>query len=563
MSGLGQFRRRLLPLAFGGLAVLEIGCEHSPKSNMLKLSIQPESFGLVVQTSQEPVVTLRGLDGLDTVSNGIVWNVTSPDVARIEAGRVIALSPGTTRLEATFAGFRATSQLTVTPIPRVVPATGPLRVSQRNPRYFETPDGTIRYLTGSHTWNNLVEGDTIYPPRPFDYPRYLAFLRAHGLNFFRLWAWENATGRVGIPGPYYHTPLPYARTGPGSVLDGRLRFDLTRFDSVYFHRLRTRVQEAGAQGIYVSVMLFNGFSVSTKGRPKSANPWEGHPYNVANNVNGIDGDINGDGEGYEVHTLEQDTIVRLQEAYVRAVVDAVNDLDNVLYEISNESDAPSLSWQEHFVEFIRAYEATKPKQHPIGRTVVYPDGHNVDLFASSAEWISPNGGTDDPDPARGIKVIIDDTDHLCGICGDVGWVWKSLTRGRNPVLMDGYMGQVIGAGALAYDRNDPVWEDVRRNLGYARIWANRMDLAEARPLRELASTGYCLAVPGRQYLVFVPGGGPVRVSLTATTDSLDVEWFSPATNEVVEAGAIAGGGVQELVAPFGGDAVLFLEALGK
>jgi len=39
----------------------------------------------------------------------------------------------------------------------------------------------------------------------------------------------------------------------------------------------------------------------------------------------------------ETHSLLDPTVIALQEAYVRQVVDAVNDLDNVLYEISNES----------------------------------------------------------------------------------------------------------------------------------------------------------------------------------------------------------------------------------
>ena len=37
-------------------------------------------------------------------------------------------------------------------------------------------------------------------------------------------------------------------------------------------------------------------------------------------------------------------ITSLQEAYVRKVIDAVNDLDNVLYEICNEGDLTSVPW---------------------------------------------------------------------------------------------------------------------------------------------------------------------------------------------------------------------------
>lgn len=63
---------------------------------------------------------------------------------------------------------------------------GPLRVSPINPRYFTDDRGQAIYLTGSHTWANLVdirrEGDP-----PFDYREYLDFMQAHGHNFMRMW----------------------------------------------------------------------------------------------------------------------------------------------------------------------------------------------------------------------------------------------------------------------------------------------------------------------------------------------------------------------------------------
>jgi hypothetical protein len=57
------------------------------------------------------------------------------------------------------------------------------------------------------------------------------------------------------------TPQPWPRTGPGTGIDGKPRFDLTRFDPAYFERLRERVAAAGAAGLYASVMLFDGFSM--------------------------------------------------------------------------------------------------------------------------------------------------------------------------------------------------------------------------------------------------------------------------------------------------------------
>src|ERR1051326_274202 len=172
------------------------------------------------------------------------------------------------------------------------PARGPLRVHPDNPRYFT--DGTTIaagslkavYLTGSHTWANLQDQGASNPPPRFDYGRYLDFLEKYHHNFIRLWSWEQARwapwsgGKGSNPSDWYIDPVAYNRTGPGLALDGRPKFDLTQFDTNYFARLRRRVQQAGDRGIYVSIMLFQGWS-SAKGW-LGGKPWRGHPYNPRN-----------------------------------------------------------------------------------------------------------------------------------------------------------------------------------------------------------------------------------------------------------------------------------------
>lgn len=216
-----------------------------------------------------------------------------------------------------------------------------------------------------------------------------------------------------------------------------------RFNQQYFDRLRQRVVVAGERGIYVSVMLFQGWSVEKKGQV--GNPWRGHPFNKANNINGIDGDRNDDGEGPEIHTLEsQKKITEIQEKYVRKIIDTVNDLNNVLYEIGNEMHVGSVPWQYHMIEFIRTYERSKPRQHPIGMTGA-PIA-NAALFDSPADWVSPTGKDgyrSDPPPADGRKVVIADVDHIWPKQHQQ-WVWKSFTRGLNTAFMDLYGETKIG-----------------------------------------------------------------------------------------------------------------------
>jgi len=499
--------------------------------------------------------TVLNDDGSSGNSTGAVWTSASPNVASIDgAGKAVGLSAGTTWIRAEVAGLADSTTLTVTP----ASASGPLRVSAANRRYFADPSGRVVYLTGSEYWKTIQDNGTVNPPPPFDYSGFLDFLQRHNHNFTRLYMWEQARWSSEEKGSSWFSPTLYERPGPGVGADGGPKFDLTRINPAYLARVRQRVMDAGSRGIYVSVMLFDGWSVQHKGSTIGSNPWLGHPFNAANNVNGINGDPNGDDSGSETQTLSIPAVTAIQEKYVKAVIDAVNDLDNVMYEVSNESDQSADAWQYHMIELIRSYEAAKPKQHPIGMTVPYPTvppRSNSDVLNSAADWVSMNGDIENLPVADGSKVSLSDTDHLCGICGDAGWPWRSFTRGHNTLFMDGYDGSP-GVGDPKYDPNDPKWEQIRTNMGYVRSFAQRMDLAHDLPRGDLASTGYCLA--GTEYLVFLPTGGGVSVDLSSTAGTRSVEWFNPANGQTMMGGTVTGGSRVDLTAPFDGMAVLFI-----
>ena len=260
------------------------------------------------------------------------------------------------------------------PKPAISGATfpaGPLKVSSTNPRYFADRLGRVVYLTGFHTWSSLQDADRFDPPRRFDFDRYLWYLQAYHHNFIRLWTTEQANWVPWRPYDFRIEPAAYLRSGQGLALDGKPKFDVSRFNEAYFSRLRERVKVAGEHGMYVSVMLFNGWSVEKKGE-RWEDPWRGHPLHRDNNINGLDGDPHRTGTGSDVHALRDRRIRDAQEAYVTKVVDAVNDLDNVLFEICNECQDGSVEWQYHMIRFVHQLESSRSKQHPVGMTAIYP-----------------------------------------------------------------------------------------------------------------------------------------------------------------------------------------------
>lgn len=442
--------------------------------------------------------------------------------------------------------------------------SAPLVVSSENPRYFADREGEIVYLTGSHTWSNFQDQGPNLPPREFDYEQYLDFVQAHGHNFFRLWSHEGSRAQSRSDDYWVRPSAPFVRTGPGEALDGGARWDLTRFDQTYFDRLRRRVRMAQERGIYVAIMLFNGWTVTdAKANAALRSPWPSHPFHEANNVNGIDGDLDGDGNGEEVHELSDPRILTIQKNYVRKVIDTVNDLNNVLYEISNESHVGSTEWQHHMIDFIDWYQETLPNQHPVGMTAQYPQGENDVLIESNADWISPVRYRDPP-PADGRKVIISDTDHLWGIGGDDVWVWRSFTRGVNPIFMDGYDGAAIDRLGVVIDFDAIQWVRLRRAMGYSRWFADRIDLKDMRPDTSSCSTGYCLSTEpdsdAPQAVVYSAEGGSVAVALSTAPPRLHVEWFDPVAGRLVPGEPITAGqrGRVVLDPPFDGSFVLYL-----
>ncbi|MCA9266536.1 MAG: hypothetical protein KDA60_21900, partial [Planctomycetales bacterium] len=409
------------------------------------------------------------------------------------------------------------------------PASGPLRPHPENPRYFTDGSGSAILLTGSHVWNNLVDMGRGVPPESFDFSAYLDFLARYHHNFIRLWTWDSTTwntranGKLGKDFVHHVAPLPWARVGQGKALDGQPQFDLEGFDEEYFERLSARVRAAGARGIYVSVMLFEGWGLMHGNKGRSAPDgwaWRSHPFHPANNVNGIDASLADDPLSGRPHRLGNRAINDIQVKYIRHVVDTVNAFDNVLYEVINEGGDPQWDWW--VVRTVRDHESTKPKQHPIGIT-----GHGAErlssMLASPADWISPgrrDGFADNPPAWNENKVSVLDTDHVWGVGGNHAWVWKAFLRGHNPIFMDPYDGEVLGTSF------DERWEPIRRSMGWVRQLAERVNLLAMTPHDELASSKYCLADPQREFLVYVPGGSEVTVNLSTATGKLESQWIA-------------------------------------
>jgi hypothetical protein len=433
---------------------------------------------------------------------------------------------------------------------------GVLTVDPTNGRYFRNAAGPL-VLAGFHTWASIQDSWPGLPITPLDFDEYLAALVGHGCNFTKAWFLESA--RNWGDSAQYFAPHPWPRTGPGNAADGLPKFDLSQFNEAYFARLRERVIRLGNAGVYVCVQLFQGWHVALKAG--SFDPWAYHPFADGNNVNSIDGDGNNDGAGYETRSTANAAVYAIQQAYVAKVLDTLNDLDNVLYEIANEEDSTSLPWQRALVDYVQGYEAGKAKQHPVGMTVCWPGGNNGDLYAAPAiDWLSPNGDYT-PDAASTAKVSAFDTDHITGLTAEYKWIFRALCQGHNPWYMDEWAGETYGNDTRA----SATYQRIRANLGYALSVAAQIDLANAAPQPALASTGYCLAkTSGRAQLVaYQDGSGSFTVNLASLPGVFALTWLRTLDGATSAGSNVSGGAVRTLTPPWAGeDAVALLTAAG-
>jgi Family of unknown function (DUF6298) len=453
---------------------------------------------------------------------------------------------------------------------------GPLQHNLANPRYFTDASGQAIYLTGSHTWAVMqdmwLEGDV---PIITDYNAFITMMADYGHNFMRFWQWQTVKNAPWNDHPTVFSPQPYLRPGPLLANDGLPRFDLTAWNEGYFARLRERAVAAGAKGIYVSIMLFEGWGI--KWATPQTDPWTFHPMNPDNNVNNIsDNPVVQNGKALDFYSLRCPQLLAHQQAYIHKILGTLNDLDNVLYEVCNEVPfrQEAFDWMEHIARYVHAVEAQMPKQHPVGITAEGGDQDNESLFNTCADWISPSNGPNfeyryNPPDGAGRKVVVNDTDHLWGHGCEVPWVWKSFTRGLNVLFMDpwqripGEMGYYQDGNVSTNQRYYYKYDDMRRNMGYARSFALKVHLNHCIPHNELCTSGYCLANPGQEYVCFFPAGGSDGVNLWGHRGRFKVQWSDPANGKTVEGGVIEGDTRHALAAPFRGMAVLFLQRVNE
>jgi len=425
---------------------------------------------------------------------------------------------------------------------------GPLRVSTVNGRYLTDNAGEPIFLAGWNYWNFVQDGGSSDPPPAFDFDAAISHTVSHGLNHMLFYQWDHMMHS----GPWYMRYSPFARTGPGDAYDGNPKFNLTTWDTTYFNRMRTRIAQAAANGIYVTVNLWHGFSFTTWNAA-----WSDNPYKAANNINSIDGDPTSTGEGKDCLTLVIPAVTAIQEDYVEHMIDVLNDLPNVIWQIAEEPDMSytrlghdPVEWTEYWIDYIQTYEAGKAKQHPV--LWAGPDGADeANQLASDAECMTPGNEM----LSDGTKVVINDTDHINWQSEEAKWPWRAFALGNGGFwIMDGGYSTYDDQGGTQTYANS---EGIRNNNGYVLTLSQMADILHTQPQDgggTPCSTGYCLYPTSsayHEYVAFQPSDGSCTLNLSSESGTFYIRKVNVADGSVDTAQSTTGGDVRTITQPSG------------
>lgn len=441
-----------------------------------------------------------------------------------------------------------------------------------NRRYF-VDDGKPVVLFGSGLW-------TIIPDRSVDIAEHNSWYAGCGANANRATLFAFCTSVAEGKGL-----CPWLRTGPATANDGKPKFDLTKPNEEFWKRANAYFADCQRRGIYILLQIFDEPFLEG-----GENRWRLNPFNPDNNMNRIRGLPRGTrGSGEEAfYDPDNKQLMRIQDALVRRLLDetAPPRRGNIIYEIGNEINMDSVSgkarkWQQHWIDFFRKYE----KAHPGVKLLLSNDTREelLDAGRDGFDIVNHHG-------ALGVNVKSTPTGELAErIRRAVG---RDFAKYRRPIInsrpcsdpdrrnypdvVSETKGRALywsyflsGGHIIGFRTTVESWkggrkaEKIIRNL---RSFIDRTHFERMSPRPDLVKgNALCLGDAGKEYVVYQPVGGTVRVDLSEIPqgEKLSVWRYNPRTGEAACLGEMRAGRLRFKAPASGEDNDWVLHIAGK
>jgi len=404
----------------------------------------------------------------------------------------------------------------------------PLQLHPDNAHYFLWRGKPAVLIGSTEHYGAVLNGD-------FDYSKYLATLKADGLNLTRTFsgAYCEAVGNFNIRNNTLASAAgklncPWARSDQDGYAGGGKKFDLTKWDAKYFERLKDFVTKANDCGVVVELVLFCPFYEDSM--------WTLSPMNAKNNVNGVST------VGREqVYALKDDKLTVIQKEMVRKIVTELKGCENLYYEICNEPyfGGVTLEWQAAIAQVITETEQGLGVKHLIAQNIannrqkIEKPNPQVSIFnfhyARPPVTVGENWGLNRPigDDETGFDGSEDKTYRreawnflLAG-----GATFNNLDYSFSASKEDG-TGKVSAPGGGS--------PELRKQLRFLKETLEAFDFVKSKPAKDIVKKGLpdkatAFALQrDKAYLVYISGcKGPQQVQLNLPDGNYAIEWLNP------------------------------------
>jgi len=268
----------------------------------------------------------------------------------------------------------------------------PIKICPSNPHYFQYKEKPLVLISSDHHYGAVIDKD-------FDFAKYLDYLASHGMNLTRIY-----------PGGMFESPDKYLPGNPLGPLPGRqilpwaksrqtgahpalagveqpsYKFDLDRWNPVYFSRLKAFVELARRKDIIVEIAFFNGMY---------ADCWPLMPMYHGNNIQNVGQYEANDCGLFTTADPRNKGVIQYQKAYITKITTELNGYDNVIFDLCDEPslqgrpdgsiitlpDSQVVPWLHALKEAFLNAEDSLPKKHLLGQTV-----QNLSPDLSSEAW---------------------------------------------------------------------------------------------------------------------------------------------------------------------------------
>ncbi|MGA2253208.1 MAG: DUF6298 domain-containing protein [Thermoguttaceae bacterium] len=433
------------------------------------------------------------------------------------------------------------------------PASGGIAVYSGNPFYWQYRGRPILLLGGSTAPAVQAndEGMFHWP----DAVEALDRLRAAGGNYVRCLMSAELRGE-----PVW----PFAKKGQ--------RYDLDQWNEEYWRRFQTFLQETQARNIIVSVELWATFDYYR------AN-WERNPFNPKNNVNYTAAE-SGLPLAVPSHPARAENdffrtipgvknvpaVLKYQQRFVDKVLSYTLAHDHVLYVIDNETTATP-KWGAFWAECVR--RAAQRQGRKVAVTEMF-DPH--DLTDPLYNSVIDHGELYDfveiaqNNHQRGQLHY----DRILGVRSRLAGAPRPMTNvkiygahgglfGTDQDGMERFWRNIFAgcASSRFHEKHLGGSETAARMIRSARAVTDAFDLFHTAPHNDLLldrepNRAYCLAAPGKEYAVYFPAGGKVRLDARGLEGECQVRWYDIGGGRWANASRVTPGQPILLAAPGSG-----------